>query len=98
MSNPTLPLTDLLPVLSDVAARPKDGMLSSDPGILVLMEIEQRLRAADHLASCTDDRLSASLACSRRPLDRDLRVSARARELPDRQRRAPDHPTPTRLA
>jgi hypothetical protein len=49
-----------LPGLSSVAgksvvAKFDGGRLSSDGGILVLREVEQRLGVADRLAACIDD-------------------------------------------
>ena len=53
-------LTPSLPSLSPVAgkeivARFDGGRLSSDGGLLVLREIERRLKVADRLAACIDD-------------------------------------------
>jgi Transposase DDE domain group 1 len=51
-----LPLPGLSPVAGkSVVAKFDGGLLSSDGGILVLREIEKRLRIADRLASCIDD-------------------------------------------
>ena len=51
-----LPLPDLSPVSGKtVIAKFDGGLLSSDGGILVLREIEQRLRVADRLAACIQD-------------------------------------------
>ena len=52
--------TAILPGLSPVAgkeivARFDGGRLSSDGGLLVLREIERRLKVADRLAACIDD-------------------------------------------
>src|ERR1039457_2725431 len=49
-----------LPGLSSVSGKTvvskfDGGLLSSDGGILVLLEIEQRLRVADRLAACIRD-------------------------------------------
>jgi len=56
MSDPTLPLLGLSPVLGkSVVVRFDGGMLSSDAGLLVLKEIEEHLGVAEHLASCIDD-------------------------------------------
>src|SRR5512135_310905 len=52
----TLPLPGLSPVAGkEVFARFDGGRLSSDGGLLVLREIEQRLKGADRLAACIDD-------------------------------------------
>ena len=51
-----LPLPGLSPVSGKtVVAKFDGGLLSSDGGILVLREIEQRLRVADRLAACMVD-------------------------------------------
>jgi hypothetical protein len=51
-----LPLPGLSPVSGKtVVAKFDGGLLSSDGGILVLREIEQRLRVADRLAACLQD-------------------------------------------
>jgi Transposase DDE domain group 1 len=51
-----LPLPGLSPVAGkSVVAKFDGGLLSSDGGILVLREIEQRLRVADRLAACIPD-------------------------------------------
>src|SRR5512144_538171 len=56
MVDPTLPLPGLSPVAGkQVVARFDGGRLSSDGGLLVLREIEQRLEIADRLAGCIDD-------------------------------------------
>ena len=39
----------------EIVARFDGGRLSSDGGLLVLREIEQRLKVADRLAACIDD-------------------------------------------
>ena len=50
------PLPGLSPVAGkSVVAKFDGGQLSSDGGILVLREIEQRLRVADRLAACIED-------------------------------------------
>ena len=56
MEDPTL----LLPGLSPISGKPiqgrfDGGMLSSDAGILVLREVEQRLGVAERFAGCIDD-------------------------------------------
>jgi Transposase DDE domain group 1 len=56
MMNSMLPLPGLSPVSGKtVVAKFDGGLLSSDGGILVLREIEQRLRVADRLAACMVD-------------------------------------------
>ncbi len=56
MNNPMLPLPGLSPVSGKtIAARFDGGLLSSDGGILVLREVEQRLRVADRIAACIKD-------------------------------------------
>ena len=56
MVDPTLPLPGLSPVAGkQIVARFDGGRLSSDGGLLVLREIEQRLKVADRLAACIDD-------------------------------------------
>jgi len=51
-----LPLPGLSPVsVKTIVAKFDGGLLSSDGGILVLREIEQRLRVADRMASCIAD-------------------------------------------
>jgi len=56
MEDPTLPLPGLSPVSGKpIQGRFDGGMLSSDAGILVLREVEQRLGVAERLAGCIDD-------------------------------------------
>lgn len=56
MVDPTLPLPGLSPVAGkEIVARFDGGQLSSDGGLLVLREIEQRLKVAERLAACIDD-------------------------------------------
>lgn len=56
MVDPTPPLPGLSPVAGKaVVARFDGGRLSSDGGLLVLREIERRLRVAERLAACLDD-------------------------------------------
>ena len=56
MNDPMPPLPGLSPVLGkSVAARFDGGHLSSDAGVLVLREIEQRLGIAGRLAGCIAD-------------------------------------------
>ena len=56
MNDSMLPLPGLSPVCGKtVVAKFDGGLLSSDAGILVLREVEQRLRVADRLAACMVD-------------------------------------------
>jgi hypothetical protein len=56
MNDPMLPLPSLSPVCcKKVVARFDGGELSSDGGIVVLREVEQRLRLADRMAACMVD-------------------------------------------
>lgn len=56
MDNSTLPLPGLSPLSGKrLDVRFDGGMLSSDGGILLLREVEQRLRVADRLAACIKD-------------------------------------------
>jgi hypothetical protein len=56
MNDPMLPLPGLSPVSGKtIVAKFDGGLLSSDGGILVLREVEQRLRVADRLAACIED-------------------------------------------
>src|ERR1022692_5132102 len=56
MNDSMLPLPGLSPVSGKtVVAKFDGGLLSSDGGILVLREVEQRLRVADRLAGCMVD-------------------------------------------
>ena len=56
MLDPMLPLPGLSPVAGKtVVARFDGGTLSSDGGIVVLREVEKRLRVAERLAACLDD-------------------------------------------
>jgi hypothetical protein len=56
MNDPTLPLSGLSPVSGKtVIAKFDGGLLSSDGGVLLLREIEQRLRVAERLAGCIRD-------------------------------------------
>ena len=56
MNDPTLPLFGLSPVSGKtVIAKFDGGLLSSDGGVLLLREIEQRLRVAERLAGCIRD-------------------------------------------
>ncbi len=56
MDDPTLPLPGLSPVSGKrLDVRFDGGLLSSDGGILLLREVEQRLRVADRLAACIRD-------------------------------------------
>jgi hypothetical protein len=57
MIDPMLPLPGLSPVGGkSVVARFNGGLLSSDGGIIALREVEQRLRVAERLAACLEDR------------------------------------------
>ena len=57
MNNLMLPLPGLSPFSGKTVVVNFDGggLLSSDGGILVLREVEQRLRVADRLAACIED-------------------------------------------
>lgn len=56
MNDPTLPLLGLSPVSGKrLDAKFDGGKLSSDGGVLLLREIEQRLCVADRLAACIKD-------------------------------------------
>lgn len=56
MTDLMLPLLGLSPVSGKtVVAKFDGGLLSSDGGILVLREVEQRIRVADRLAACMVD-------------------------------------------
>jgi hypothetical protein len=56
MNDPMLPLPGLSPVSGKtIVAKFDGGLLSSDGGILVLREVEQRLRVADRMAACIED-------------------------------------------
>jgi hypothetical protein len=56
MDELTLPLTGLSPVSGKrLDARFDGGMLSSDGGLVLLREVEQRLGVADRLAACIRD-------------------------------------------
>jgi len=56
MVDPTLPLPGLSPIEGkEIVARFDGGRLSSDGGLLVLREIERRLKVADRLAACIGD-------------------------------------------
>jgi hypothetical protein len=53
MVDPTLPLPGLSPIEGkEIVARFDGGRLSSDGGLLVLREIERRLKLAERLAAC----------------------------------------------
>jgi hypothetical protein len=53
---PTPPLPGLSPAAGkSIIARFDGGQLSSDAGVLVLREVEQRLGIAERLAACIDD-------------------------------------------
>ena len=56
MFNSMLPLAGLSAVSGKtIVAKFDGGLLSSDGGILILREVEQRLRVADRLAACIED-------------------------------------------
>ena len=56
MNDLMLPLPGLSPISGKtVVAKFDGGLLSSDAGVLVLREVEQRLRVADRLAACMVD-------------------------------------------
>jgi hypothetical protein len=56
MNDATLPLPGLSPVSGKIVVAKFDGgLLSSDGGVLLLREVEQRLRVADRLAGCIKD-------------------------------------------
>jgi hypothetical protein len=56
MSDPMLMLPGLSPVAGkSVVAKFDGGLLSSDGGLLLLREVEQRLRVAERLAACIGD-------------------------------------------
>jgi Transposase DDE domain group 1 len=56
MNDPMLALPGLSPVSGkSIVAKFDGGLLSSDGGILVLREVEQRLRVADRMAACLKD-------------------------------------------
>lgn len=61
MNDPTLPLPGLSPVHGKpIVARFDSGLMSSDADVLVLREIQQRLRIAGQMAGCLDDPRSQS--------------------------------------
>ena len=63
MTDLMLPLLGLSPVSDKtVVAKFDGGLLSSDGGILVLREVEQRIRVADRLAACMVDPAEEPLA------------------------------------
>src|SRR5260370_17162152 len=56
MNDPMLPLPGLSPVSGKtIVAKCDGGLLTSDGGVLVLREVEQRLRVADRMAACIED-------------------------------------------
>ena len=86
MINSTLPLPGLSPVSGkSVVATFDGGLLSSDGGVLMLREVEQRLRIADRFAGWIEDqRAPDQIARSRRhhplpPLDDRRRLRGRQR-------------------
>jgi hypothetical protein len=62
MNDPMLPLPGLSAVSGKtIVAKFDGGLLSSDGGIVVLREVEQRLRLADRMAACIEDRRAPDL-------------------------------------
>src|SRR5664279_5589871 len=62
MNDPMLPLPGLSAVSGKtIVAKFDGGLLSSDGGIMVLREVEQRLRVADRMAACIEDRRAPDL-------------------------------------
>jgi hypothetical protein len=56
MNDPMLPLPGLSPVCGKtIVAKFDGGLLSSDGGVVVLREVEQRLHVADRMAACIAD-------------------------------------------
>jgi hypothetical protein len=56
MTDSMLPLPGLSPVCrKTILAKFDGGLLSSDGGVVVLREVEQRLRVADRMAACMED-------------------------------------------
>ncbi len=56
--DPTLPLPGLSPLCGKpVVARFDGGRLSSGGGVLLLAEVERRLRIGERLAGCLEDPL-----------------------------------------
>ena len=56
MNDPMLPLPGLSPVCGKtIVAKFDGGLLSSDGGVVVLREVEQRLGVADRMAACIED-------------------------------------------
>jgi len=56
VNDPTLPLPGLSPVCGKtILAKFEGGLLSSDGSVVVLREVEQRLRVADSMADCIED-------------------------------------------
>ena len=56
VTNPMLPLPGLSPVgAKKIIAQFDGGLLSSDAGVLILREVEQRLRVAERMAACIVD-------------------------------------------
>ncbi len=88
-----LPLPGLSPVSGKtVVAKFDGGLLSSDGGILVLREVEQRLRVADRLTACiadprSPDQITHSLAdITFSPADDRGRLRRRQRRLQSSRR------------
>jgi hypothetical protein len=56
MNDPMLPLPGLSPVCGKtIVAKFDGGLLSSDGGVVILREVEQRLRIAERMAACIED-------------------------------------------
>lgn len=69
MNDPTLPLPGLSPVLGKpIVARFDGGPLSSDAGVLVLREVEQRLGVAERLAVASRIRARKIRSCTASPI------------------------------
>ena len=79
-----MPLPGLSPVAGkSVVAKFDGGLLSSDGGILVLREVEQRLRVADRMAACIED--------PRAPDQEPLALQARVVQFREGQRSQESH-------
>ena len=63
-----LPLPGLSPVgAKKIIAQFDGGLLSSDAGVLVLREVEQRLRVAERMAACIVDPRAPGRSRTRSP-------------------------------
>ena len=92
MDEPTVPLAGLSPISGKrLDARFDGGQLSSDDGVVLLREIEQRLRVADRLAACIKDPRAGS--DHTKPCPYSIHVQVGARSCPFRPRTvlATDH-------